>query len=157
MESSTIEKHEEIIRKIDMLLVKRKDSESKLIQNISKLIDDKFNKNFLKSKSTKIQKLNDAIDSQLKEFMLKREISIIENTKKDIETILQHKKIKSLDIADQEAITNLKSMNRIGGLFDKILEALHNGSDISYMSMFSNVYVSHTLSDLSFKLEKINS
>ncbi len=151
-----LEKNEEIAVKLDRLIAEKNKSDTELIKKISKLIDDKFNINLMKSTNKKTQKLFDDFEFQTQKLVVNGQISERNETKKDIQEILSHTKLALLSKEDLETVEILREIMKQGGLYDQITQALQSEKGNTYMSMMSNVFVDRVVYKLKSKLTLIN-
>ena len=157
MNAQSIENQEGIYPKSDLLNGINQNYEKSLIRSISNLIDSKFNNNLLKSSSKKNQKLYDEIDVELYVIIRKEETIRTEKNKKKVEDLLQHTKLNLLPNEDKGDIQFLTTVIKNGGLIEKVKQALLNGDSNPYNSLLLNLHIEKIISDLTYKIEKLDS
>ena len=152
METITTATANEILKTLKKIDQKTFQIEANNLKNISKLIDDKFQKNFLKTGSVENQKLTDELDLELKSIQLKNQIDDLVKRKMDIQKLLLDKNIKKLSQVDQDILDKLVKISSDGGLLDKLLKAFNTDNDFSYFSLFSTSFLKMSIYDIQSKL-----
>ncbi|WP_394758283.1 hypothetical protein [Flavobacterium sp.] len=155
METITTTKADEILKTLKKIDQKTDQLEANSIENLSKLIDDKFQKNFLKVGSVETQKLSKELDLQIKHFQLQNEIASLADRKKEIEKLHLDKNRDKLSIVDQEILSKLLEMSSDGGILDKFLKAISNDDDFSYFNLLSISFLRSSIFDLERKLSNL--
>lgn len=155
METITTTKADDILKALNEINKKIDQFEANNIKNISKLIDDKFQKNFLKAGSVENQKLSKEVDLQIKHFQLQNEITSLADRKKEIEKLYLDKNRDKLSIVDQEILLKLVEMSSDGGILDKFFKAISNDGDFSYFNLLSISFLRNSIFDLELKLSNL--
>jgi hypothetical protein len=155
METITTVKADEILKTLKKIDQKIDQLEANSIENLSKLIDDKFQKNFLKVGSIETQKLSKEVDLQIKHFQLQNEIASLADRKKEIEKLHLDKNRDKLSIVDQEILLKLVEMSSDGGILDKFFKAISNDGDFSYFNLLSISFLRSSIFDLERKLSNL--
>ena len=155
METISVNKTDEVLQTLKKIDKKIDLLEAKSIENISKLIDDKFSKNFLKVGSIQTQKLSDELDFEIKDIQLKNEIEKFAKRKKDIQKLLLDKNIQKLSKNDQEILSKLDKISSKGGILDRFLKSLEKDGDFSYFNLLSSSFLSSSIFDIERKLSDL--
>ena len=155
METISVNKTDEVLQTLKKIDKKIDLLEAKSIENISKLIDDKFSKNSLKVGSIQTQKLSDELDFEIKDIQLKNEIEKFAKRKKDIQKLLLDKNIQKLSKNDQEILSKLDKISSKGGILDRFLKSLEKDGDFSYFNLLSSSFLSSSIFDIERKLSDL--
>jgi hypothetical protein len=155
METITTTKADEILKALNNIDQKINQFEANNIKNVSKLIDDKFQKNFLKLGSLETQKLSRELDSQIKHFQLQNEIASFADRKKEIEKLRIDKNSSKLSKTDQEVLSKLIKISSSGGIIDKLLNKIVKDDDFSYFNLISISILRSSIFDLERKLSSL--
>ncbi|MEM0577624.1 hypothetical protein [Flavobacterium polysaccharolyticum] len=152
METITTTKADDILKALNEINKKIDQFEANNIKNISKLIDDKFQKNFLKAGSVETQKLSDELDFELKNIQLQNEIEKFRENKIDVQKLLLNKNIKNLSKIDQEILTKLDKISGDGRLLDRFLKSQEKDKNISFYNLVLNSLLSSSIFNIERKL-----
>ena len=155
METISVNKTDEVLQTLKKIDKKIDLLEAKSIENISKLIDDKFSKNSLKVGSIQTQKLSDELDFEIKDIQLKNEIEKFAKRKKDIQKLLLDKNIQKLSKNGQEILSKLDKISSKGGILDRFLKSLEKDGDFSYFNLLSSSFLSSSIFDIERKLSDL--
>lgn len=155
METITTTKADEVLKTLKKIDQKIDQLEANNIKNISKLIDDKFQKNFLKVGSVGIQKIIDEIDIELLEIQLNNEIENISKNINEIQKLIVNVNVKNLSQRDKKALSKLEKMSLDGGLFEKYAKALSTEKSFSFYNLLSNMLLTNSISNIRQKLSNL--
>jgi hypothetical protein len=155
VETTSITKTDEVIKTLKKIGKKIDLLEANSIENISKLIDDKFQKNFLKVGSIGMQKLIDEIDFETLEIQLNNEIENVNKNKKEIQKLILDENVKNLSETDKKTLSKLEKMSVDGGLFDQYALAISKEERFSFYNLLSNMLLTNSISSIQSKLSHL--
>ena len=155
METIAALKSNELLKTLKKIEKKISQFEVISVQNISKLIDDKFQKNFLKTGSVETQKLSDELDFEIKEIQLKNQIDDLVKRKMEIQKLHLDKNIQKLSKNDQEILSKLDKISGDGGILDRLLKSLEKDGNFSYFNLLSSSFLSNSIFDIERKLSSL--